>query len=61
MEWVRDFTTEDRRRACRLLERERPSGEADCDECAEYRLALCEFPAWLAFPAPGPPRHNPER
>lgn len=61
MDSVRELTPEQRREACSLLERERPAGEADCDECAEYRLALCQFPAWLVFPAQRPPLANPER
>ena len=61
MDTVREFTPEERRRACRLLEREQPPVGPDCDECAEYRLALCQFPAWLVFPAPGKQLANPER
>jgi len=61
MESVRELTPEERSEACRLLERERPPVGPDCDECAEYRLALCQFPAWLIFPAPNDGLDNPER
>ncbi|HKJ70673.1 MAG TPA: hypothetical protein VKA55_02885 [Gammaproteobacteria bacterium] len=61
MDRTRTFTRDDLRSACRLLERERPSGLADCDECAEYRLAVCHFPDWLEFPLPGQILPNPER
>ena len=61
MDKVRPFSTAEREQACHLLERERPATGADCDECAEYRLALCQFPAWLVFPAPRGGLINPER
>ena len=61
MDTVRRFTAEERRRACRLLEHERPPVEGDCDECAEYRVALCHFPAWLTYPARDPADRDPDR
>lgn len=61
MDTARPFSAEEREQACSLLERERPSTGADCDECAEYRLALCQFPAWLVFPTSRGGLVNPER
>ena len=60
-----DIPPETRRQACALLRAEQAQelrADADLDECAEYRLAVCHFPEWLGFPFPvDPDRLDPER
>lgn len=62
---LQEFTPEEQRRACRLLREEQAQegrAEADLDENAEYRMAICHFPEWLDFPYPvDPDRLGPER
>ncbi|MFA9460602.1 hypothetical protein [Thiohalorhabdus methylotrophus] len=48
---VLEMSITERLEACRELQAHTPgAAQADCDECAEYRQAVCNFPDWLGYP-----------